>query len=177
MQAVSAKPVSFGDDPIFDPHSPPPVTHAAQVAPTVSTTMVQTPQVVMHVDPVVQTPVVQAVPTSVVHVTPTVQTSANVIYTQPVGPSCNLSATPWPVIIISMVGAIFTVYTAVAPNIDSNRRVFGVVLLILWTVIWALLLWVLWRECRQSTSWWLLLIPLTAMILFLVLIIILNLGA
>ena len=103
-------------------------------------------------------------------------TTGNTKYT---GPNCRLTAptVAWPAIILALIGGILVVYTAIAPGVDTNARIFGIVLLTLWTIMWALILWVLWRGCRRSISWWLLLIPLIVMGLFFVLIIIMNMGS
>jgi hypothetical protein len=74
------------------------------------------------------------------------------------------------------VGAGLTIYTAVAPGVSSERRAFGAILLLLWTLAWSLILWVIWKECHHPAAWWLVLVPLVLMILFFVLIIILDLG-
>lgn len=91
--------------------------------------------------------------------------------------SYGLYDAPWPTIIISVIGAIIVIYIAVAPNVDENRRIFGIVLMTLWTIAWALILWVLWKEGHRASSWWLLLIPVIAMALFFIVIIILNIGS
>ena len=161
--------------------------------PPLVTAPTQSEHIVQVAPPVQYAHVVQVMPpVQTEHIVQTASTCP-AAYTAPVCPAvqmtvaqttssvtvagCDLYTAPWPTIIISILGAVLIIYTAVAPNLDSNRRIFGVVLLILWTLIWALLLWVIWRECRQATSWWLLLIPVIAMILFFVLIIVLNLGA
>lgn len=169
------KPTSFGDDQVFDPNSTPsniayPVKHSDK-----NPVIIESP-----VDPIVITPTVM----------PSIGTSSDIKViiqqgeeTVPVEqkilvlPTCQLYEPPWPTIIISILGAIVIIYTAVAPNVDENRRIFGVVFLLLWTLIWAILLWVLWRECHRSSSWWLLLIPVITMALFFVLIIIMNVGS
>jgi hypothetical protein len=92
------------------------------------------------------------------------------------GASCDLNVTAWPSIIIILIGVILVMYVAIAPGVNSNNRVFGVVLLTLWTAMWSIILWVLWRECHQSIAWWLLLIPFIMMILFTVIIVIMNMG-
>jgi len=84
--------------------------------------------------------------------------------------------TPWPAIIVLMVGVILIIYTAVGPNITHNNRIFGVILLLLWTLLWSLLLWIIWREYKRETTWWVLLIPMVSMILFFVLIIAMGMG-
>lgn len=126
------------------------------------------------------TPLVTApTPTSVVATQP-----PNVITTvqplppkiQEVGPACNKAAVPWPVIIVSIVGGVMVIYTAVAPGVSTNRRAFGAILLGLWTIAWALILWVIWRECHHPATWWLLLVPITLMVIFFVLIVVLDLG-
>ena len=93
------------------------------------------------------------------------------------GGSCHIHEAPWPTIIISVIGAIIIVYTAVAPNVNNDRRIFGIVLMTLWTIVWALILWVLWKECHRAATWWLLIVPVTIMALFFILIIIMNIGA
>lgn len=92
-------------------------------------------------------------------------------------PKCNVHDPPWPTIIISVIGAILLMYTAVAPNLDINRRLFGVMLILLWCAMWALILWVLWKECHRPTTWWLLFIPVILVLIFFVLVIIVNAGS
>ena len=93
------------------------------------------------------------------------------------GASCDAgSRVAWPAIILALIGGVLVVYTAIAPGVNTNARIFGIILLTLWTIMWALILWVMWRDCHRSISWWLLFIPLTVMGLFFVLIIIMNMG-
>jgi len=86
-------------------------------------------------------------------------------------------ALSWPSIIIIIIGIVLVIYAAVDPSIDNNRRVLGIILIVLWTALWALLLWVLWRNGRRVTAWWLLLIPSISIIVFFVLVLTMNLGA
>lgn len=157
------KPTSFGDDQVFDPNSTPSNIEYPVNQPINNPVVVESP-----VTPVVIT---QSV----------VSTTGTTGSVKVVGPICQIyepkDVNPWPTIIMSVLGAIVIIYTAVAPNVDENRRIFGVVFLLLWTLIWAILLWVLWRECHRSASWWLLLIPVIAMALFFVLIIVMNVGS
>lgn len=104
-------------------------------------------------------------------------TTQKVNLPEEVGPVCNKGAVPWPVIIVSVIGGGIVIYTAVAPGISSDRRTFGVILITLWTLVWALILWVMWKECHHPATWWLLLIPLVLEILFFILIILLDLGS
>lgn len=83
---------------------------------------------------------------------------------------------PWPTIIISLVGAGLLMYTAIGPNIPSDRRIFGVVMILLWTLLWAVLLWVLWSAGHEIASWWLLIVGIGVIVLFFVIVIALNLG-
>lgn len=89
---------------------------------------------------------------------------------------CKTHRTPWPSIIISIIGGIVVIYIAIAPGISSGRRIVGIVLMFLWALVWALILWVMWKDCHHAISWWLLLIPVVIMSLFFVLIILMNLG-
>lgn len=121
--------------------------------------------------------IIQAVPTNAIAAVPE---PANAIEAMPDSESlvqskkCNEA--PWPTVIVALVGVGLVIYTGVAPDIDSNVRIFGLVLLLLWTILWGILLWVLWHECHQTVAWWLLILPIAVMLIFFVLIIILKLG-
>ena len=78
---------------------------------------------------------------------------------------------PWPIIIVGIIGIIIIIYIGIGPNITSNKRIFGITLLILWTLIWCLLLWVLWNENYYLLTWWLMIIPIITIIVFFVVII------
>jgi hypothetical protein len=91
-------------------------------------------------------------------------------------PNKKCTEAPWPTIIIAIVGVGLVIYTGVAPDIEPNLRVFGLVLMLLWTILWAILLWVLWHECHQVVAWWLLILPIAVMLIFFILIIILKFG-
>ena len=90
--------------------------------------------------------------------------------------SISYNSVPWAMIILLILGAIIVMYTAIAPNITSERRIFGIVITILWVAIWTVILWVLWRNNSYESTWWALLIPITMLLLFFILIILLNLG-
>lgn len=87
--------------------------------------------------------------------------------------SKKVTPVPWPVIIVAIIGIIIILYIAIGPYISNSKRIFGVTLLILWTLIWCLLLWVLWSEGYYSMSWWLMLIPIFTMVIFFAIVIIL----
>lgn len=168
------KPQSFGDDPIFNSNSTPEVNYS--IGQGAETNPVTTR--IVRVVPVETSPVttrtVRIIPVETVPVeTKTVQVVTTKVNP---GPSCEISSAPWPTIIISVIGAVIIIYAAVAPGVDQNRRLFGVIFTLLWTAIWALILWVLWRECHRSASWWILLIPVALIMLFFILVIILNVG-
>lgn len=83
----------------------------------------------------------------------------------------------WPSIVMIIIGLVLVIYALVDSSIDNDRRVLGIILILLWTALWALLLWVLWKNGRRQTAWWLLLIPSISIIIFFVLVLILNLGS
>lgn len=89
---------------------------------------------------------------------------------------CQYNRPPWPTIIIAGIGAGLLMYTAVGQGIPQDRRIFGIVMILLWTLLWALLAWVLWRECHVAGAWWLLIIGVAILVLFFVIVIALNLG-
>lgn len=150
---LNNKSISFGDDTNFDPHSTPNIEYDIESS-----------------VPITSGEIIKISPAE--GITGTVETQTIIV-----GPICEIHAPPWPTIIISVLGAIVVIYTAVAPNVDENRRIFGIVLMTLWTIIWALILWVLWRECQREASWWLLLIPVIMMALFFILIIVIDVGS
>ena len=157
MSTSINNPTSFGDDQVFDPNSTPNIQHYT----------LQHPATVIQPAPniIISQPIQTVVPVTTIR-EPIV-----------VGSVCTVYEAPWPTIIISMLGAVVIIYAAVAPRVDHNRRLFGVVLMLLWTLIWAIILWVLWRECHHSAAWWLLLIPVIIMAIFFILIIIMNIGS
>lgn len=148
MSVYVGKPSSFGDDSEFDSNSTPDVNYNLEPIPGASTSTSKT--------------VVLGTGATGTHV---------------VGPSCDIHAPPWPTIIVSVLGAIVVVYTAVAPNVNTDRRIFGIVMMTLWTIVWALILWVLWKECHRAATWWLLIVPVAIMALFFILIILMDIGA
>jgi hypothetical protein len=150
-----SKPTSFADDPVFDPNSTPSVKYPKPIItpePTVKTT-IQTQDL--------SEPSKKSCP-------------------QKCQTPCSVKAPnerpPWPTIIISAIGAGLLMYTAVGQNIPQDRRIFGIVMIILWTLLWALILWVLWREYHIAAAWWLLVIGVAIIVIFFVIVIALNLG-
>lgn len=103
------------------------------------------------------------------------------VVTEPPSPTYkyiyDYSSLPWPSIVMIIIGLVLVIYALVDSSIDNDRRVLGIILIILWTALWALLLWVLWKNGRRATAWWLLLIPSISIIIFFVLVLILNLGS
>jgi hypothetical protein len=198
MQSVN-KPTSFSDDQDFDPNSTPkiPIEYSDKrnstkivTGPSNKTNTGSTAQIQYTTEnrsgsvPTIisQVPITQQVSYEpvIVHEVPAPVTTVTTVTTVTKSPSCKYSpmdSNPWPTIIISILGAIIVIYIAVAPNVSTNRRLFGIILMILWTIAWALILWVLWIECHKSASWWLLLIPVTIMAIFFILIIVMNFGS
>lgn len=180
--ANMANPVLLNDYAGYDANSPNTVMYADAMQPGVY-------DPVMNSQPINSQPIYQSVTDqnmSIVQVqqsnNPTVTTAlveqpSVTSIQQPTVTKYNWSWLPWPMIIISILGIALLIYTAVAPDIDSSRRSFGVVLIILWTLLWALLLWVLWKENQRAAAWWLLLISSVSILLFFILIIVMNLGA
>lgn len=146
---IITKTQSFSDQSVFDNNSPPEITY---VTGTTGTTVIRTTD--FEVKPI-----------------------TNIVSTAVVGSVCDTNKTAWPPIILGIVGAIILIYTAVGPGIDTNRRYFGLILTFLWIAAWGLILWVLWRDCEHSTSWWLLIIPIALIFIFFMVVIVMNLGS
>lgn len=93
------------------------------------------------------------------------------------GGVCQIHSVPWPLIIMVILGLGLVLYTALlSGNIASARRNFSILLLLLWTLLWSMLLWVLWRQCEDVLSWWLLVFSSIIIITFFILVVALNLG-
>lgn len=164
-------PKTFGDDLIFDENSPPEKQYNDSV------------------DMKISTPII--VDNSITAIHPTTDSCKRFKRTQKCNnyeeeySNCdgkmiyveNSCLAPWPSIIIGILGGIIVVYTTVAPGISGDRRVFGAVIMVLWTAVWALILWVLWKEGNKAVTWWLLLIPIIVMVTFFILIIVLDIGS
>lgn len=79
-----------------------------------------------------------------------------------------------PTIIIIVLGVILSIYVLVA-NIDSQRKIVTMIFYGVWVIIWAVLLYLLWRESSYAASWWLLLIAITIMLVYFMVIVIFDL--
>jgi hypothetical protein len=79
---------------------------------------------------------------------------------------------PWPVIIMAIVGFVLAVYTAIGFNVNQNLIVFGAIFIFLWTVMWCLILWVLWNSGQYTEAWGLLILPLVLVFLFFMIVIV-----
>ena len=84
---------------------------------------------------------------------------------------------PWQSIIVLLFGAVIVIYAAVAPNVQTTRRVFSVVMMLLWSILWALVLWLTWKDGKEVSAWLLMIIPITLMIIYFVLILIMNIDS
>lgn len=89
----------------------------------------------------------------------------------------NRDSVPWPTIITVITGGVLIIYTAIAPNVNPNRRIFGVLLLLLWTILWGILLGVMWAKGNYIYPWWLMFIPIVLMLLFFLFVIVFNIGS
>lgn len=81
---------------------------------------------------------------------------------------------PWPTIILLLVGGSLTMIAAGDPNLDNSKRIFTMILIIFWVIIWSIILMILWRENHRIESWWWLLIPITVIVLCFVLLVVIN---
>ena len=86
---------------------------------------------------------------------------------------CQLNP-PWAMIIMMITGGILLVYTTLGENIDSNVKIFGILMIVLWTLMWSFILYLLWKDNYITSTWWMLVLGISALIFFFILIIILN---
>lgn len=91
--------------------------------------------------------------------------------------TCHPKGAPWQLIIIAMVGSGMLLYTILMAKISESRRQFSLGVIILWTLLWVVIFWSLWRRCYTTVIWWLLLFSLSIITLFFVIIVALDLGS
>jgi hypothetical protein len=90
---------------------------------------------------------------------------------------CSTYSAPWPAILVAIIGLGIMLYTIFATNVTPSRNIFGGTLIFLWTLVWFIILWVLWKQCYTVVTWWICLIPISLTILFAILLITFNFGA
>lgn len=81
---------------------------------------------------------------------------------------------PWPAIIVAILGLAFLIYALFATNLNSSTRSFSILMIILWTLMWVIILWVLWNDNRNNTAWAIVLVPVVLLIIFFVLVVVMN---
>lgn len=98
-------------------------------------------------------------------------------YVENIVVNSNSYSMAWASIIVCVTGFIIVLYIAINPYIDFQRKFFGTILLTLWTILWGLILWRLWEDGYEAQCWWLLVVPITLIVLYFILIILLNVEA
>lgn len=78
----------------------------------------------------------------------------------------------WPAIIMAIVGFALAIYTAIGPNIHQHLAVFGTIFIVLWTLMWCIILWVLWKAGQYTETWGLLILPLVLVFLFFMIVVV-----
>ena len=81
---------------------------------------------------------------------------------------------PWPSIIIAILGLAFILYTLIVRNISNNLRIFAFIMIFLWSVIWIIILWVLWRDQKYNMAWGILLVPTISLTIFFIFVVVMN---
>jgi hypothetical protein len=84
---------------------------------------------------------------------------------------------PWPMIIMFLVGMGFLLYTILVARISNSRRQFSIGVIVLWTLLWTLIFWAMWRQRYTTATWWFLLIAVSVLLFFFVVMVTLDLGA
>jgi len=86
---------------------------------------------------------------------------------------CKLNP-PWASIIMSVYGVILLLCTAMGIGIDTNVKIFGILMIILWTSTWSIILYLLWKDNIINSTWWMLIIGTSVLTLFYYLIVVFN---
>lgn len=84
----------------------------------------------------------------------------------------NRNNPPWPVIIMAIVGFALVIYTCIGPNMNNHLIVFGALFIFLWTLMWCIILWVMWKARQYTETWGLLILPLVLVFLFFMIILV-----
>ena len=91
--------------------------------------------------------------------------------------TCHPRGAPWPMIIMGMIGGGMLLYTILMAPISNSRRQFLLGIIILWTLLWMVIFWSLWRRCYTTVIWWLLLFAITLLTFIFVVMAVLDLGS
>lgn len=104
---------------------------------------------------------------------PTQTTST--IQTIPVKTDVECENTQWPLpsIIIIIIGLAAIIYISVV-SMMPGRKIFSLILVSLWVLIWAIIIYITWINCMITVSWLLLMIPIIFILIFVILVIWLN---
>jgi hypothetical protein len=87
--------------------------------------------------------------------------------------NCKLNP-PWASIIMSIFGSILLLCTALGVGIDTNVKIFGILMILLWTLTWSIILYLLWKDNFINSTWWMLVIGTSVLTLFYCLIVVFN---
>jgi hypothetical protein len=87
--------------------------------------------------------------------------------------NCKLNP-PWASIIMSIFGIILLLCTALGAGIDTNVKIFGILMILLWTLTWSIILYLLWKDNFIKSTWWMLVIGTSVLTLFYYLIVVFN---
>lgn len=74
--------------------------------------------------------------------------------------------TPWPPIIVIIFGIILIIYSLLGIETKENIRIFGAILIVLWTALTAIISWNLWIYNDKIGSWWFTVIALAVFLIF-----------
>jgi hypothetical protein len=85
---------------------------------------------------------------------------------RPICKNINNNKLPWPIIIMAVVGFVLAMYSVIGPNINPHMMIFGACFIFLWTLMWCLILWVLWNAGQYTETWGLVILPLVLIFLF-----------
>lgn len=74
------------------------------------------------------------------------------------------SQIPWPAVIMAIVGILALVFVGLLPRLSLTYRIIAIVLTLIWSIIWIIVLWILWRYSQRTVAWILLLLPILSLI-------------
>ena len=84
--------------------------------------------------------------------------------------------TPWPMVIITIVGSVYIVTTTIYPGISYNKRIFGSLMLFLLVTLFALVSYMFWRDNKETQDWTLAILGISVMSLFFIIFIAMDFG-
>ena len=74
------------------------------------------------------------------------------------------SQVPWPAIIMALIAIVALVFVGLIPRLSMTYRIIAIIMVLVWSILWIIVLWALWRYGQRTLAWILLLLPIISLV-------------